>query len=766
MKIILILFFALCSHLEMSAALHCPSDITISCAMDPDNTNMTGVPSYFGPYSSIAPSYIDWVDDGGCNTGLITRTWFIDINYNNKVDAGEPACEQFITITDVSGDIVIVFPDNVNLECGDDDIPFTAPHWSSSPCDMLAYSYEDHDLIVGDGACAKIIREFTVINWCDYDLATGEGVWKHDQLIYFLDNEKPVLENCEDSALSTNDCFGTFTISNSATDTGFCLSESLRWEVHIDLWGDGSDDYVYGYTQSGAFNLDATSNGEEVNITLPVQVRKGHHKVKWKVSDGCGNVTSCHTIVHMRDTKPPTPFCHVLASSVLMNPSGFLEVAASDFVIKATDNCTPENQISYAFSVDPADSLRMFTCLDFGFQFLQVYVIDRYGNADYCNVFLLVFDNSGACNARAEFEGRITDVNGQGIEGAVLDFMKDEDYLASTSSAETGKYAFHDLEFRENMYLNTHVSDYNKNEITVADMLMMKRRILGEIDFDPIQQVLGDLDSDGKVGIYDLLAMRDLILQSDIPVEYLPGMWSEADSNYLFQQEFPIEQLVGLEEIIGFRKGDISSDYVNPWRTSLNIKPRNQIQIDYKVENGKASFYATEDLDIFGIQCSMEGALNQIEAGILSFSDKNVFAREASTTIFWYDEDGVKVQKDEILFSIDVNETDVNLAKNIAARIVTDSNLTEQEFVLTNRTEIAVSALNVKYFDHILQIFAPDENNYNIEILDLSGRKMYDLHNQKGTNEYDLSTLQSGIYIIHLYDEEAQTKVSSKIFHD
>jgi hypothetical protein len=735
--------------------------------MDPDNTDMTGTPSYYGPYSNFPFSYIDWLDDGGCNTGLITRTWFVDINYNNKVDNGEPACEQFITLEDVTGDIVIIFPDDVSLECGDEDIPFTAPTWSSSPCDLLAFSYEDHELIVGDGACAKIIREFTVINWCDYDLSTGEGVWTHEQLIYFLDVEKPVLEKCEDIELSTDDCFGTFTISNSATDTGFCLSESLRWEVHIDLWGDGTDDYVYGFTQPGAFNIGATSNGEEIIITLPEQVRKGDHKVKWKVSDGCGNVSSCHTIVSMRDTKPPTPFCHTLASSVLMNPSGFLEVAASDFVLKAFDNCTPEDQITYSFSADPADSLREFTCLNFGFQFLQVYVIDKHGNADYCSVFLLIFDNSGACNGKAEFEGRITDVQGAGVEGATMDFMKDEDYLATTSSSEDGDYAFDDLEFREDMYLNTSISDYNKSEITVADMLTMKKRILGQVEFNPIQQELGDLDNDGKVGVYDLLAMRDLILGEDVPVEYLSGMWSAADTNYVFKENFPIEQLVVLDEIIAFRKGDISSDYTENWRSSLNVKPRNTVELDYKLVNGVADFYATKDMEVHGMQFSIDGEVEDIDAGAISISDKHLFISEHSAKLFWYEEDGVHVKKGEILFSLDMTaDNTVNLSTEIAARIVSGDELDEQSFTLKNRTENPITELSARYFDNLLQIEVPNNKNYNLEIWDLSGRKMMQKYNLVGTNQYEVNTLQSGIYIIHLLDNHAQNQETFKIFVD
>ncbi|MBK9686802.1 MAG: hypothetical protein IPO65_03215 [Saprospiraceae bacterium] len=72
------------------------------------------------------------------------------------------------------------------------------------------------------------------------------------------------------------------------------------------------------------------------------------HKVQWKVTDGCGNVTDCYSTFMVVDKKAPTPYCVSLSSAVMTN--GQVELWAIDFNKGSFDNCTPQNALLYTFN--------------------------------------------------------------------------------------------------------------------------------------------------------------------------------------------------------------------------------------------------------------------------------------------------------------------------------------------------------------------------------------------------------------------------------
>ena len=725
------------------AGIYCPDDLELGCDMDFTNTAMTGVATTAGQYSSFTPKYIDWVDNGHCGAGTIMRSWYVDINHNNEIDDYEPQCTQTITLTDIVSTIDVQFPDDIYLNCGD-EVPSSSPTWTAGPCDLMAYSFDDVELTIGEGACTKIIREFTVINWCDYETGGADGLWEHSQFILFEDTEKPVLISCEDVELSTETCEGTFTISNSATDTGFCISESIRWDVHIDLWGDGTIDYVYGTAETGIFNIPATSNNEEVTITLPEQVKKGHHKVDWKINDGCGNVTSCKIGVHMLDTKAPTPFCHIIAYTALMEPTGTLEVAASSLVLKSTDNCTPDDQITYSFSADPADSLRQFDCSNFGFQFFQVHAIDSYGNADYCSVFMLIFDNLNSCNFRVDFAGRVADINGEGLADANLAFYNETDMMAEVLSDTDGIYAFSGLDLEQDMFLKPSFQGQTKEDITVADLVVLRRYILGQKEFNAIERELADLNGDGDVSAMDLLELRDYILDEDIHYPYAFASWIEQDTAYRMYESFPLEELVVEEEIYALQKGNLSANYVdNQW--SVEAKPRQQRYLDYRIEDGKAMFSLDIDFDLQALQCGLNHARKAFNSSALEVSAGSVTGNDQEFKLMWHT-DYAKDVEDAILFTVDLGASDfVNFTDKFSAYAY-DAALNEYSLVLRDLTEAPRPLIYQKAGELIVE----HVDGITVQILDLQGRLLSKIALREGFAKLSTATFTSGIYLVKI----------------
>jgi hypothetical protein len=83
------------------------------------------------------------------------------------------------------------------------------------------------------------------------------------------------------------------------------------------------------------------------------QLPYGTHKIKWTITDGCGNETYCEYTFVVKDCKAPTVVCHN-GLSVNIMPTQMVQLWATDFLQYAEDNCTPPtytagpNQLKYA----------------------------------------------------------------------------------------------------------------------------------------------------------------------------------------------------------------------------------------------------------------------------------------------------------------------------------------------------------------------------------------------------------------------------------
>ena len=71
---------------------------------------------------------------------------------------------------------------------------FGYPEVTGQDCEMIAVSYTDAIFNVVPDACYKIIREWSVINWCTYP---DEPARTATQVIKVIDNEAPCLKDIE-----------------------------------------------------------------------------------------------------------------------------------------------------------------------------------------------------------------------------------------------------------------------------------------------------------------------------------------------------------------------------------------------------------------------------------------------------------------------------------------------------------------------------------------------------------------------------------------
>lgn len=403
---------------QLTPALICPTDVTITCDIDYTNLDITGSAVAYGSCGEIEVEYNDlFINLNACNEGFVKRRW-------NIVGKNDSFCDQTITVEDFEVPVIVSFSEVEDFTVTNcpDIISLGEPTWVAGPCDVLGYSVATDTFKFIDGACLKIINHFTVINWCDYKPEDptwdGEGFWEHTQVVRVLEVTKPILDDCEDKIFAINDhtdidndgefCEAMITLTNVAMDPGSenCPTDWLKWQVIVDLWGDGTNDLEYSSflpSSDNEFNdtngngipdiyLSPTNSGEEVNIQLPDIIGAfSNHKVIWKVVDGCNNVTTCSFDFNVKDQTPPTAACQDTVT-VGLSQIGPTELWAVDYISDAVDNCSTSENLLYSFSANiylPSYVLG-FNNIANGFVQLPIYIWDETGNFSTCETVFII----------------------------------------------------------------------------------------------------------------------------------------------------------------------------------------------------------------------------------------------------------------------------------------------------------------------------------------------------------------------------------------
>ncbi|MEZ4895776.1 MAG: T9SS type A sorting domain-containing protein [Saprospiraceae bacterium] len=278
----------------------------------------------------------------------------------------------------------------------------------------MTYSDEKFETSLG---CYKILRHWKIIDWCVYspDIHSrypdvivddrllagddrqcvvrnlkddGDGFMEYIQVIKVVDDEAPVIvcNDSDETCIYDDNCDAAtvnYELLSSGTDN--CANpEEIQYRYTV-LWNETTP-VAYG-------------QGHVLNEDLAV----GDYGVWLVGKDRCGNEDSCYTTFTIRDCKNPTPYCYDGISTVVMSPSGEVEVWASDFDAGSYDNCTLSENLILSFTEDGETPSWTYTCADIPdgrSQEIQVtiWVIDEAGNKDFCTTTFILQDNTGnAC---------------------------------------------------------------------------------------------------------------------------------------------------------------------------------------------------------------------------------------------------------------------------------------------------------------------------------------------------------------------------------
>ena len=517
----------------------CPSHVTVDCTDDTSVASLGSATFEAGCNIYSISQSPDAIAEFTCGEKRISRTWSVKTNIGNRTVT---SCTQYIDVKNITPfDLnTVIFPKDVILvnncktpgDFGPDD-PTTGgyPTYDKVGCSQVAVSYNDQVFDVVEDACFKILRKWTVIDWCTFDDNEEESFITHVQVIKIIDTEKPSAI-CQTRDFFVNqDCSSQVTFEGDGTDSCTPKSEmNFSWKL---------------YDNTGV----SLSAGSSKNLYSVLEV--GNYTVNWTVEDKCGNVSTCDQILHVKDTILPNPYCISDITTVLMPSTLRVPLWAMDYDKGATDNCTDNVCITFGkhrpvdihikhyyklvngVSViateaeylnkeaelwDPLlkSSSRIFDCDDLGLQDIDIVVWDESGNYNYCTVKIRIQDNSGKCGQSKPASISGTLITPQDIQLAGNDMtanIVENNEPFNTKTDDKGVYTFEYLPANNRFKVAPTSPDDYLNGVSTLDLVFLQRHIL---DIEPFtkwyQFTAADANNDKKVSVADISEIRKVLL--------------------------------------------------------------------------------------------------------------------------------------------------------------------------------------------------------------------------------------------------------------
>jgi len=585
-------------------------------------------------------------DIDNCGFGYIKRT-IQAVDGDNRSNV----CVQTIRIRrTILDDRKLIFPNDTTLiGCANPEElvneSFGEPRVEGDKCSLIGISEENQiftfNTLDQDGdACFKILRTWTIIDWCESNAGGQPTVLGTDiQIIKVNDPDGPELTCAPTVNVETTDCESENVMLMAQADDECTKGTDLRWSARIeaDLNNDGN------FTEIFLDDEDITQddNGKATyNINAPV----GSHRIFWTVEDRCGNIETCQQNFTVTSTKKPTPIAINIATA-LMNTNGEVEVWATDFdpTGKSYHACYPNATLSYAVArqgagFDAATPNITFTCADSIINFLDLYVfleVDGEVLFDFTRVQVRVPDNNGVCTnnrggtagteVNAFITGNIRTESAMNVPNVVVDLLGGNQGASALEEVKTdvgGMYAFPAMPSGGQYKVAPQSGDDYLNGVSTLDLVMIQRYVLGILDLDsPYKLIASDINNDEAVTALDLVELRKSILGYN--KEFANNeSWRYVDASYSFADEtspwgenytetYDISELEESMEIdfIGVKVGDVngSVDAASVVAKSRSIHMLSASDNAYDAAEAVNVDVATESaIDIIGTQFSIE----------------------------------------------------------------------------------------------------------------------------------------------------------------
>ncbi len=662
---------------EKFADVVCPGDLVLDCFDNialPDAFVVTGCNQItLVPSTPVGPD--------NCGFGMETIEYRLPAEFADEFPqfADRVLCDIDITYTGggepFDGDID--FPGDVTLDCGD-VIPAAELDLDDLKCNLVAWSSEDSDFLQDDQACGKVIRNFTVIDWCAFeqfdgvlaDAGESDGVFRHEQVISIFDNDAPMFGE----STVVVDLTGNTNKPGEGDFTGCTADVTISVEVS-DLCNGVSFDGVSTGWEFG----DLTGSGTSATIE---DLAVGDYSITFHATDRCGNTTSQAFAFAVVDDKSPTPVCIQFIATATMDESGESVIWASDFNFGSFDNCDPNPVVEFRDADGNGTPSLTFTCADVANGVaapvaIDLYVVDASGNEDFCTVTLSIQDNDAdACDdvdTGAAISGSISTELGDMIESARVTL---NNALVDLTSVQ-GQYAFRSNPEFTDYTITTERNDDFLNGVTTLDLVLIQQHVLGISALDsPFKIIAADINSDARVTAIDLVELRKLILgvYTELPQNdswrFVDATQTFADATrpFPFSESLDVANLVGDvtgQDFLGVKIGDVSGSAIANSLIAAGTRSAGLLELeiaDAAITAGEevsVAVTAANFSDIAAYQFTMDVnglEFTGVESGAIAVNAENFGLLDGNTiTTAWNSTAGVNAN--DVLFTMNFRAT-------------------------------------------------------------------------------------------------------------
>ncbi len=566
---------------------------------------------------------------------------------------------------------------------------FNFPVITEDGCDQVGFDFEDSVTDYSDGAetCYEITRTWTVIDWCQSEngvFQTFEGT----QIITVVDSQAPTItgdcSNREVNSLDPN-CGPIFIeLINSATDVG-CpnVDQFLNFTYTIDAFSDGTIDVI----------------GETNNASGSYPV--GTHTISWVVADGCGNQDECSYTFTLNNTKLPSPKCldNLTGDLTPVDTDGDniaddeqITVTPAMFDAGSDDPCgTP---VLLSFSSDVNDVERTYDCNDIGENLIELWVTDENGNQDFCITSFVVEDNNGVdlCVPIPLMVDVVGELKTESNEMIALGSVNLEGGNATDVTEEDGQYDFSDMPTGGDYVINPVKNVDHSNGISVADMILIQKHILGLSPLNsPYKILAADVNNSQNVTGADIIQIRKLLLgyYDEFPQN---TSWRFIDSEHAFidpenpwmsdlPETYEIHDLQNnmVVNFNGYKVGDVNSSAIPNELIGEEIDTRSDEKLLLEIDDawltaGESRWIEVRAADmesIIGLQVGVAYAQSDlsivdIKSAGLEIDESNFrIDRDGSTVkLIWSVIQPIDIKGNEVLFEMLVEaNTDIKISQ-------------------------------------------------------------------------------------------------------
>ena len=377
------------------------------------------IPRFSDACSDVLVTVMDAItNNGDCGDIVITRT-FLAVDQSQECNPEQEGN----TVTTFSYDIVLQRPSilnveappaQANFECDDPDVvpgvapdpnpedfPFLngpdGPIFLNQPFGNVAVSVSDGEIFPVCDDTYKLVRTFTVIDWCD-----PENTMIFTQLVKVGDTNAPtIVAPAQDLDFDGMPDDGPLVFSTNAPGCGAFIPTNTGGLLIADGCGsvssvtafvliDGDEDQLVG-----PIDVQAVDPTQRLTPFLPA----GPHTLRYVAADACGNESSLDIDILIEDRSGPVVIAED-ALNISLSNSGFAEVFAAEIDNGSYDDCS-EVTLEIAFA-NPSSMLAIggfgpsitLTCIDVGAIPVILRVTDANGNSNQQMSIINVVDNS------------------------------------------------------------------------------------------------------------------------------------------------------------------------------------------------------------------------------------------------------------------------------------------------------------------------------------------------------------------------------------